>query len=156
MDKKNSYLPVGYQTLTAYLIVKNAAKAIEFYKKVFNAVEIMLMENPGKKIGHAELSIGDVKFMLADEHPEMNAYAPDKYKGSPVGMHLYVKDVDATAALAVKHGAKLVRKVENQFYGDRSGTVEDPFGHTWYIATHIEDVSEEEMKKRVADLFAKK
>lgn len=156
MDKKNSYLPAGYQTLTAYLIVKNAAKAIDFYKEVFDAVEVMLMESPDKKIGHAELSIGDVKFMLADEHPEMNAYAPDKYKGSPVGMHLYVKDVDATAALAVKHGAKLVRKVENQFYGDRSGTVEDPFGHTWYIATHIEDVSEEEMKKRVADLFAKK
>ncbi len=106
----------------------------------------MRMENPDKKIGHAELSINDVKFMLADECPEMNAYAPDKYKGSPIGMYLYVKDVDATAELAIKHGAKLVRQVENQFYGDRSGTLEDPFGHTWYIASHIEDVSEEEIK----------
>lgn len=156
MGKKISYLPDGYQTLTAYLIVKNAAQAIEFYKKVFDAVEMMRMENPDKKIGHAELSIGNVKFMLADECPEMNAHAPDKYKGSPIGMHLYVKDVDSTAEQAVKHGAKLVRKVENQFYGDRSGTLEDPFGHTWYIATHVEDVSEEEMKKRIADLFAKK
>nr|WP_269570250.1 VOC family protein [Legionella tunisiensis] len=109
-------------------------------------METMRMENPDKKIGHAELSINDVKFMLADECPEMNAYAPDKYKGSPIGMYLYVKDVDATAELAIKHGAKLVRQVENQFYGDRSGTLEDPFGHTWYIASHIEDVSEEEIK----------
>ncbi|ASQ45801.1 VOC family protein [Legionella clemsonensis] len=148
-----TYKPDDYATITPYLIVNNATKAIEFYKTVFGATVAMCMETPDKKIGHAELTIGDSKFMLADACPEMNAKSPEAFGGSPVGLHLYVKDVDAVAELAVKHGAKLVRKVENQFYGDRSGCLEDPFGHSWYIATHVEDVSEEELARRMQAMY---
>ncbi|WP_269447709.1 VOC family protein [Legionella hackeliae] len=133
-------------------MVDNGAKAIEFYQQVFGAKVVMCMEMPNKKVGHAELTIGDSKFMLADTCTEMNAQGPKAFGGSPVGIHLYVKDVDAVADIAVKHGAKLVRKVENQFYGDRSGCLEDPFGHSWYIATHVEDVSEAEMEKRMKEM----
>lgn len=149
MTAKVSYLPEGYSTITPYLIITNAAKAIEFYKNVFGAKVIMSMEAPGNRVGHAELLIGDSKFMLADSCPEMDIKAPESFGGSPVGIHLYVKDVDATAEQAVKHGAKIVRKIEDQFYGDRSGSIEDPFGHIWFIATHIEDVSESDMQKRM-------
>ncbi|WED44201.1 VOC family protein [Legionella cardiaca] len=152
MNEEISYLPEGYATITPYLVVTDGVKAIEFYKNVFGAKEVMRMESPDKRVGHAELTIGESKFMLADECPESNAKSPKAFGGSPVGIHLYVKDVDATAEKAVNHGAKIVRKIENQFYGDRSGSLEDPFGHTWHIATHIEDVSEEEMSKRLQKL----
>lgn len=154
--KKVSFLPKGYQIITPYLIVNGAADAIDFYKKVFAAKEVMRMEQPGGKIGHAELKFGDAKIMLADECPEMQAHGPAAHNGSPVSVHVYVKDVDATVEKALSTGAKLLRPVENMFYGDRSGSLEDPFGHKWYVSTHIEDVTLAKMKKRAADLFGKK
>lgn len=150
---KAAYIPEGYSTMTPYLILKNAAKAIDFYKNVFGAKEIMRMEGPNKKVGHAELMIGESRFMLADECPEMDAKAPEAYGGSPIGIYLYVKDVDKVVEKAVKEGAKLVRQIEDQFYGDRSGSIEDPFGHSWYIATHVEDVSDEDIKKRMEAMY---
>jgi PhnB protein len=148
-------IPDGYHNMTPYLIVDGAAKAIDFYKKVFGATEKMRMPSPGGKVGHAELTLGDSMIMLADEHPEMGARAPHAYGGSAVSLMLYVPDVDATVATAIAGGAKIVRKVENQFYGDRMGTIEDPFGHRWYVATHVEDVPPEEMAKRAADAMSK-
>ncbi|ABS77015.1 VOC family protein [Coxiella burnetii] len=156
MSKKPTAIPPGYHSITPYLFVNEATKAIEYYKKAFGAEEEMRMEMPGGKIGHAELKIGDSKIMLADEFPEMGARSPRTYGGSPVTIHLYVEDVDKTAQRAVNAGGKLKGKVENQFYGDRSGTLEDPFGHTWNISTHIEDLSDEEIRKRAAELFSKK
>ena len=147
--------PDGYHNVTPYLIVDGAAKAIDFYKKVFGATEKMRMPSPGGKVGHAELILGDSVIMLADEHPEMGARAPHAYGGSAVSLMLYVPDVDATVATAIAGGAKVVRQVENQFYGDRMGTIEDPFGHRWYVATHVEDVPPEEMARRVADAMQK-
>jgi len=146
-------VPEGYHTATPYLVVKGAAKAIDFYKKVFGATEDMRMDDPSGRIGHAELKIGDSHIMLADEYPEMKFRSPEAYGGSPVSILLYVQDVDATVALAVANGAKLEREVKDQFYGDRMGQIVDPFGHVWSIATHKEDVSIEEMKKRAAALF---
>lgn len=154
--KKVLTTPKGYHSVTPYLIMNNAADAIEFYKKIFSAKESMRMDQPGGKIGHAELKIGDSKIMLADECPEMNARSPQSYNGSPVSMVLYVKDVDAVVEKAVAAGAKLQRPVQDMFFGDRMGTLEDPFGHTWSVATHIEDVSNAEMKKRAAKLFGQK
>jgi PhnB protein len=148
-------IPDGYHNMTPYLIVDGAAKAIDFYKTVFGATEKMRMPSPGGKVGHAELTLGDSMIMLADEHPEMGARAPHAYGGSAVSLMLYVPDVDATVATAIAGGAKIVRKVENQFYGDRMGTIEDPFGHRWYVATHVEDVPPEEMAKRAADAMSK-
>lgn len=130
MSKKPTAIPPGYHSITPYLFVNEATKAIEYYKKAFGAEEEMRMEMPGGKIGHAELKIGDSKIMLADEFPEMGARSPRTYGGSPVTIHFYVEDVDKTAQQAVNAGGKLKGKVENQFYGDRSGTLEDPFGHT--------------------------
>ena len=146
-------VPEGYHTATPYLVVKGAAQAIEYYKKVFGASEVMQMADPSGKIGHAELKIGDSHIMLADEYPEMKFRSPEAYGGSPVSILLYVPDVDATVALAISHGAKLEREVKDQFYGDRMGQIVDPFGHGWSVATHIEDVSTEEMKKRATQLF---
>jgi len=148
-------IPDGYHNVTPYLIVDGAAKAIDFYKKVFGATEKMRMPSPGGKVGHAELTLGDSMIMLADEHPEMGARAPHAYGGAAVSLMLYVPDVDATVATAIAGGAKVVRQVENQFYGDRMGTIEDPFGHRWYVATHVEDVPPEEMARRVADAMQK-
>jgi len=148
-------IPDGYHNVTPYLIVDGAAKAIDFYKKVFGATEKMRMPSPGGKVGHAELTVGDSMIMLADEHPEMGARAPHAYGGSAVSLMLYVPDVDATVATAIAGGAKVVRQVENQFYGDRMGTIEDPFGHRWYVATHVEDVPPEEMARRAADAMQK-
>jgi len=145
-------IPEGYPRLNPYLIVDGAAQAIEFYTAVFGAKERMRLGAPDGKIGHAELEIGDSVIMVADEFPAMEAFAPAKYGGSPIGVHLYVEDVDAVARKAVAAGAKLVRKVENQFYGDRSGTIEDPFGHRWYVSTHVEDVPEDEIARRAAGL----
>jgi PhnB protein len=143
-------IPDGYRNLTPYLIIVGAALAIDFYKNVFGAVERMRLGGPEGKIGHAELTIGDSVIMLADEHPAMGALGPRSIGGSPVTLHLYVADVDAVAAEAVAAGAILKRPVENQFYGDRSGTIEDPFGHIWHIATHVEDVSHEEIGRRAS------
>ncbi len=154
--KKVLAIPKGYHSITPYLIVKDAAKAIAFYKKVFAAKEVMRMEHSGGKVAHAELKIGDSKIMLADECPQMGAHSPQAYGGSAVSILLYIKDVDGIVKKAIAAGAKLNKPIENMFYGDRSGGVEDPFGHKWYISTHIEDVSPAMMKKRAAQLFSKK
>ena len=143
-------IPDGYHTATPYLIIKDAAKAIEFYKKAFGAKEMMRMSQPDGRIGHAEIKIGDSPIMLADEFPEMGARSPQSLGGSPVSILLYVEDVNACAEQVVAAGAKVVRPVKDQFYGDRSGSFEDPFGHQWHIATHVEDVAPEEMHKRAA------
>jgi len=142
-------IPDGYHTVTPYLIVQGAARAIEFYKRAFGATELMRFPGPGGKVGHAEIRIGDSPIMLADEHPEMGARGPLSYGGSPMSILLYVKDVDSMASQAVAAGAKVVKPVKDQFYGDRSGTFADPFGHMWTIATHKEDVSMEEMQRRL-------
>lgn len=143
-------IPKGYHSVTPYLIVKGAAKAIEFYKQAFGATETFRMPQPDGKIGHAELKIGDSTIMLADESPERNVRGPESLGGSPVMIHLYIDDVDAVAKRAVANGAKEIRPVQNQFYGDRSGMFADPFGHQWNISTHVEDVSPEEIGKRAA------
>jgi PhnB protein len=145
-------IPDGYPRLNAYLIVDGAAKAIAFYTRVFGARERMRLDAPGDKVGHAELEIGDSLIMIADEFPQMDAFAPAKFGGSPVGLHIYVADVDAVMREAVAAGARLIRKVENQFYGDRSGTIEDPFGHRWHVSTHVEDVSHDEIARRMANM----
>jgi PhnB protein len=150
MANKPKSIPDGYHSATPYLIVDDAAAAIEFYKKAFGATELMRMPKPNGKIGHAEIKIGDSPIMLADEAPEVGARSPRTIGGSPVSILLYVDDVDSTFTKAVNGGAKVQRPVADQFYGDRTGGVEDPFGHLWYIATHVEDVSPEEMKKRAA------
>jgi len=146
-------IPDGYHSVTPYLIVDDAARAIEFYKKAFSAVELMRMPAPGGKIGHAEIRVGDSPIMLADESPEMGHRSARTLGGSPISLMVYVEDVDARVAQAVAAGGKLVRPVANQFYGDRSGGVDDPFGYHWYLATHVEDVPPEEMKKRMAKMM---
>ena len=143
-------IPPGHNSVSPYLIVDGAARALEFYARAFGAVELMRHGAPGGKIGHAEIRIGDTVVMLADEHPDHDAYAPKKFGGSPVRLHLYVEDVDAVVQRAVAAGAKLTRPVADQFYGDRNGAVEDPFGHSWHVSTHIEDVSAEELQRRMA------
>jgi len=143
-------IPEGYHTATPYMICKPAAEAIEFYKKAFGAVEVMRMALPDGRIGHAEIKIGDSHIMLADEHPETSAYSPQHYGGSPVSVLLYVKNADATVTTAVAAGAKITRPLKDEFYGDRAGAVVDPFGHQWYIHTHIKDVTPEEMKNAAA------
>lgn len=148
MAKPAKPIPDGYHSITPYLICGGAAKAIEFYKKAFGAVETLRLDAPGGKIGHAEMKIGDSIVMLADEHPEMGARSPRTIGGSPVSIVLYVKDVDAVYARAVGAGAKAQRPVADQFYGDRAGSVEDPFGHTWHIHTHVEDLTLEEIARR--------
>lgn len=145
-------IPEGYHSVTPYLSVNGAAKALDFYKKALGAKELCRMDMPGGKIGHAEIQIGDSRIMLADEFPEMNFRSPKSLGGSPVNLHLYVEDVDSFSAKAVEAGLKVLRPVANQFYGDRSGQFEDPFGHTWSISTHKEDLSPEEMAKRMAEM----
>jgi PhnB protein len=141
-------IPEGYHSITPYLAVDGAADAIAFYKAAFGATEVMRMAAPGGKVGHAEVEIGGSRIMLADEHPEMGFRSPKAIGGSPVSLHLYVEDVDAVTRQAVAAGAKERRPVRDQFYGDRSGTLEDPFGHVWHIATHKEDLSPDELKRR--------
>lgn len=154
MRTKARAIPKGYHAVTPYLSVKGAAGAIAFYKKAFGAKEIMRMPGPGGTIGHAEIQIADSRIMLADEFPEMNFRSPRSVGGTPVNIHLYVPDVDKVAKRAVAAGAKSLRPVADQFYGDRSCSLEDPFGHVWHIATHIEDVPMKELKKRAAALAA--
>ena len=141
-------IPDGYHTATPYLIVDDAARAIEFYKKAFGAAEKVRFAAPGGRVGHAEIQIGDSPIMLADEHPEIGALSPHRIGGSPVSIMLYVEDVDRVVERALAAGAKLLRPVQDQFYGDRSGTLADPAGHTWHVATHKEDLSLEEIKRR--------
>jgi PhnB protein len=143
-------IPDGYHTATPYLVVQGAASALEFYKKAFGAEELMRLASPDGKIGHAEIKIGDSPIMLADEFPEMGFRGPRSLGGSPVSILLYVEDVDARFNQAIAAGAIAVRPVMDQFYGDRSGNLEDPFGHRWTLATHKEDVSPEEIEKRFA------
>lgn len=143
-------IPDGYHSITPYVIVKGAAAAIDFYKQAFGAVEMLRMPQPDGRVGHAELKIGDSVIMLADEFPEMNTVGPKTLGNSPVGILLYVEDVDAVFTKALSLGATVNKPLADQFYGDRTGTVIDPFGHKWTVATHKEDVSPEEMERRMA------
>lgn len=147
-----NWIPEGYHSATPYLIVRGAARAIDFYKRAFGAAELLRMDAPDGSVGHAEIKIGDSVIMLGDENIEAGIVSPRTLNGSPVGILLYVPDVDAIVEQSVAAGAKITRPVKDQFYGDRTGGVEDPFGHVWYLATHIEDVSQEEMKRRMAAL----
>ena len=142
-------IPEGYHSLTPYLIVNGAADAIDYYKKAFGAVELFRMDHGGK-IGHAELKIGDSPFMLADEMPEMGYRSAKALGGTPVSLMIYVEDVDTIYNQAIAAGGTEVKALQDQFYGDRSGTLTDPFGHVWTVATHKEDVTEEEMNRRLA------
>jgi uncharacterized glyoxalase superfamily protein PhnB len=143
-------IPDGMHSLTPHLVCANAAAAIDFYVKAFNAVEQGRLPGPGGKIMHASLRIGDSALMLVDEMPEWGSLGPKSLKGSPVTIHLYVQDVDAAVEQAVAAGAKVTMPVADMFWGDRYGQLEDPFGHRWSVATHTRDVSPEEMKKAMA------
>jgi len=143
-------IPEGYPRVIPSLAVDGAAKAIDFYCEVFGATERMRMGGPDGKIGHAELTLGDSLIFLADEFPDMGFVGPAQIGGTPVTVSVYVDDVDAAFDRAVKGGAKVLRPVENQFYGDRTGQFEDPFGHRWSVATHVEDVPPDEMAERAA------
>lgn len=140
-------IPEGYERVTPYLICKNAEAAIEFYKKAFGAEELFRIGQPGM-VGHAELKIGESRIMLADEYPDMGAVSPQTLGGSPVSLYIYVEDVDSFTEKAVAAGLKVKKPVADQFYGDRSGHFEDPFGHLWGFATHVEDVPPEELNER--------
>jgi PhnB protein len=147
-------IPEGHRTVTPYLALKGGAKALDFYKQAFGATELYRLAMPDGRIGHAEIRLGDSVIMLADEFPEHGFRAPQTVGGTPVNLHLYVEDVDAFVKRAVAAGAKEVKPVMDQFYGDRSGQLEDPFGHLWWVATHKEDLSPEEIQKRAAAMFA--
>ena len=143
-------IPDGYNSVIPYLHIKGAAQALEFYKSAFGAKEVVRMPGPGGQVMHAELKIGDSMIMLSDEHPQMGALGPQSVGGTPVTLHLYVENVDAVVRKAVAAGATLDQPVKDQFYGDRSGSLTDPFGHKWHVATHVEDVSPEDLKVRAA------
>ncbi len=143
-------IPEGYPRVTPYLIVDGASAAIDFYTSVLGATERMRMPAPEDRVGHAELEIGDSVIMLADESPDMDARGPKAVGGTPVSLHVYVEDVDRVFDRAIEAGAKALRPVEDRFYGDRSGGFEDPFGHRWDVATHVEDEPPSEMEKRAA------
>ena len=147
---KVPHIPKGYNSVTPYLVVKGAARAIEYYKKVFGAAEVFRMDQPDGKVGHAELQIGDSRIMLADENPSMGQghASAESIGASPVSLYLYIPDVDSVVERAVAAGAKVLRPVQDQFYGDRNGFIQDPFGHLWGIATHIEDVAPQELAER--------
>ncbi|MBN4055455.1 VOC family protein [bacterium AH-315-K03] len=147
-------IPEGYHAITPYLSINDAKEAIEFYKRAFNATELFRLETPDGNIKHAEIKIGDSPIMLADSCEENNFRDPKNLSGTSVGLHLYVEDVDALFSQAVDAGAKIIQPVEDQFYGDRNGTLEDPFGHFWFIATHKEDLSPEELATRAKKLLA--
>lgn len=146
-------IPEGYPRVSPYLIVDGASEAIEFYKTVLGATERSRMPGPNNTIGHAELQLGDSVVMLADEFPDIGARAPKAFGGSPVTISVYVEDVDDCFARALSAGAKSLRDVQNEFYGDRSGQFEDPWGHKWSVASHVEDVPPEEMARRAAEMM---
>jgi PhnB protein len=153
MNSKVKAIPEGYRTVTPYLTVRNGAEAIDFYKRAFNAQENFRMAEPGGRIGHAELRIGDSLIMLSDEYPDMGARGPESIGGTPVALHLYVEDVDAFVERALQAGARLERPLQNQFYGDRAGMLADPYGHRWWVASHVEDVPPEELERRAKEMF---
>jgi PhnB protein len=138
----------NFSRLSAYLVVKGAARAIDFYTRVFGATELYRLTEPSGKVGHAELELGGARFMLADEYPDFGALSPVTIGGSPISMHLYVDDVDALVKRAEEAGATLLRPLKDEFFGDRTAMVSDPFGHKWHLATRVEDVSPEEMQRR--------
>ena len=143
-------IPEGYHSVTPYLILNAASDAIAFYKRALGATEVLCMDDPSGKIHHAEISIGGSRIMMADEHPEIQALSPQTIGGSPISIHLYVDDVDGAVERAVAAGAKVIRPVADQFYGDRVGGIEDPFGYRWFIATHKEDLTMDEIRRRAA------
>jgi PhnB protein len=143
-------IPDGYHSVTPYLIINGAAAAIEFYQKAFGATELFRMAQPDGKIGHAEIKIGDSPIMLADEFPEMKYFGPKTLGGSSVSILIYVEDVDTVFQQALDAGAEVQKAIEDKFYGDRMGSLVDPFGHVWHVGTHTEDVAPEEMEKRAA------
>lgn len=150
-QKKVNPIPADYAGITPYLSVKGAAAAIEFYKKAFGATELMRLPGPDETLGHAEIKIGDALVMLADEYPDYGNLSPKTFGGSSVRLHMYVEDVDAFFERAVAAGAKVLLPVADQFYGDRSGRLEDPFGHVWLVSTHVEDVTPEECERRMKE-----
>jgi PhnB protein len=154
--KKVKAVPDGFRMVTPYLAIKNGAQAIDFYKKAFGATERYKLMMPDGRLGHAEMQFGDSIVMFCDEFPEHGGKSPATLGGSPVALHLYVDDVDAFFKKAIAAGAVEKKPVMNQFYGDRSGELQDPFGHRWWIATHVEDVSAEELEKRVKAACAEK
>ncbi|MGH8493004.1 MAG: VOC family protein [Moraxellaceae bacterium] len=147
-------VPDGYDSVTPYLVVRGAAKAIVFYEKAFGAVERLRLPAPGGGIGHAELKIGNSIIMLADEFPDMGARGPRTIGGSPVSLLIYVENVDDVFTGALAAGARELRPLENKFYGDRAGQLEDPFGHIWTLASHIEDVTAEQLQQRMEETFS--
>jgi PhnB protein len=149
MANKVKPIPEGYHSITPYLVIKGAAAAIDFYKQAFNATEIMRMPQLDGRMGHAELKFGDSVVMLADEYPELQVVGPKTLGNTSVGLLLYLDDVDKAVERAVSLGATIKKPIADQFYGDRTGTIEDPFGHKWTLAVHIEDVSPEEMQRRM-------
>lgn len=151
MAKSVQPIPDGYHSVTPYLIIGKgqAGQAIDFYARAFNAREVMRMPGPDGGIAHAEMQLGNSRIMLADESPKMDAYGPDHFKGSPITLHVYVPDVDAITKQATAAGATVNRPLADQFYGDRTSGLTDPFGHRWYLATHIRDVSQEEMEQHM-------
>ncbi|MBO9491964.1 VOC family protein [Endozoicomonas sp. G2_1] len=146
-------IPKGFRSVNPYLVVRNANQAIEFYQNAFNAKVTLELNTPTGTVAHAELKIGNTIVMLTEEYPEMGFFSPDTLGGSAVSLMLYLKDVDQAVAQAIEAGAIETRPVADQFYGDRTGTVKDPFGHTWTIATHIEDLTDQELKDRMAAFF---
>lgn len=149
--KAKRFIPEGYHSVTPYLYVRGAAKALEFYKRAFNATELVRMPMPDGRLGHAEFRIGDSILMMADEFPDRGVNGPQTLGGTSIGIALYVEDCDGLFRHAVEAGATVEHPLADQFYGDRSGTVIDPFGHKWTIATHTEDVTPEEMKRRMEE-----
>ncbi len=149
-------IPEGHHSVTPYLVISGgrAGEALDFYARAFNARELARLPRPDGGIAHAEMQLGDSRIMLADEAPKIDAYGPDHYGGSPVTFHVYVPDVDATTEQATAAGAKVIRPPADQFYGDRTAGVEDPFGHKWYLATHVRDVSMEEMQEHMKAMAA--
>jgi PhnB protein len=152
---KVHYIPKGFNAVTPYLVIKGAAKAIEYYKRVFGATVLVRMDGPNGQVGHAELQIGDSRIMLADENPQMGHRSAESIGASPVSLYAYFPDCDKVVEKAVAEGAKIERPVEDQFYGDRSGFIRDPFGHFWGVATHKEDVSPQEMEERAKKMMMK-
>ena len=149
---KVPHIPEGYNTVTPYLVIKGAAEAIDYYKSVFGATVVCRMDGPNGTVAHAELQIGDSRIMLAEEKPQIGAKSATTIGASPVSLYVYLPDVDRVVEKAAAEGAKILKPVEDQFYGDRSGFIQDPFGHLWGIATHVEDVSPEEMEERMKKL----
>ena len=152
MSEQVNAIPAGYEGVTPYLICKNAEAASDFYKRAFGAEELFRIGEPGM-VGHAELKIGNAIFMMADEHPQMGIQSPESFGGTPVHLMVYVPDIDSFAEKALAEGVDELEPVTDKFYGDRSGKYKDPYGHIWSFATHVEDVSPDEMNERAAAIY---